>query len=78
MSTSICGQRTPTELKAGLRSYFAWYNGERPHSSLGGKTPEAIYAEGLARQAALCFGPPYQSFWIGTLRLIPGARWARL
>ena len=43
---------TGTELRAGLRSYFAWYNGERPHSSLGGRTPEAIYAEGLARQAA--------------------------
>ena len=43
---------TGTELKAGLRSYFAWYNTERPHSSLGGETPEAIYAEGLVRQAA--------------------------
>ena len=38
------------ELKAGLRAYFAWYT--RPHSSLGGKTPDAIYAEGLLRQAA--------------------------
>ncbi|MBU2777363.1 transposase, partial [Acidithiobacillus sp. CV18-2] len=26
---------TGTELKAGLRTYFDWYNAERPHSSLG-------------------------------------------
>ena len=43
---------TGTELKAGLRSYYAWHNTERPHSSLGGKTPEAVYVNGLVRQAA--------------------------
>ena len=43
---------TGSDLKAGLRTYFAWYNTERPHSSLGGKTPEVTYAEGLLRQAA--------------------------
>ena len=31
------------ELVAGLRAYFAFYNDERPHQSLGGRTPGQIY-----------------------------------
>ena len=27
----------------GLIEYFAFYNGERPHQSLGHKTPDAVY-----------------------------------
>ncbi|MBU2798696.1 transposase, partial [Acidithiobacillus sp. VAN18-4] len=33
---------TGTELKAGLRTYFDWYNAERPHSSLGDRTPDVV------------------------------------
>ncbi|UTV80729.1 IS3 family transposase [Acidithiobacillus sp. YTS05] len=43
---------TGTELKAGLRAYFDWYNAERPHSSLGDRTPDVVYAEGLQRLVA--------------------------
>ena len=32
-----------------LGEYFAFYNGERRHSSLAGKTPSAVYREGRAR-----------------------------
>jgi putative transposase len=28
---------------AGLKTYFAFYNHERPHSSLGGATPAEVY-----------------------------------
>ena len=31
------------ELVAGLRAYFAFYNDERPHQSLGGRTPGQVY-----------------------------------
>jgi len=27
----------------GLAEYFAFYNGERPHQSLGKQTPEVVY-----------------------------------
>lgn len=35
--------RTMGELKAGLGRYFAFYNGERFHESLGYETPDTIY-----------------------------------
>ena len=41
-----------TELKAGLKAYFAWYNGEKPHSALNDRTPDAVYAESVQRQVA--------------------------
>ena len=31
------------ELTTGLTEYFAFYNGERPHQSLGYKTPDVVY-----------------------------------
>jgi putative transposase len=34
------------ELLLGLTEYFAFYNGERPHQSLGYLTPEAVYRSG--------------------------------
>lgn len=35
--TSMCG------LEIGLTEYFTFYNGERPHQSLGHKTPDVVY-----------------------------------
>ena len=34
---------TVSELKAALQTYFHFYNNERPHKSLGGKSPADIY-----------------------------------
>jgi len=43
--------RNVTEARQGLRDYFEFYNCERVHQSLGYKTPEAVYRQGL-KQAA--------------------------
>ena len=43
---------TVEELIAGLRIFFDDYNYERPHSSLGGKTPADIYFGAAAYQQA--------------------------
>ena len=37
------GYATMGELMVGLAKYFTFYNGERPHQSLGYKTPVAVY-----------------------------------
>ena len=37
------GYATMIELRIGLAEYFTFYNGERPHQSLGQKTPEVVY-----------------------------------
>ncbi len=37
--------------KAGLGTYLAFYNTRRPHQSLDGKTPDAIYFAGLPQEA---------------------------
>ncbi len=34
---------TPTELRAGLARYFAFYNARRRHSALDRRTPDAVY-----------------------------------
>ena len=34
---------TTEELLAGLRTFFDYYNNERPHSSLGDRTPAEVY-----------------------------------
>lgn len=40
------GYATMGELTIGLTQYFAFYNAERPHQSLGYKTPFEVYASG--------------------------------
>ena len=40
------GYGTMGELTLGLASYFAFYNSERPHQSLGNRTPHEVYASG--------------------------------
>lgn len=37
------GYDTPVEMKQGLTEYFRHYNTERPHQSLGYKTPNEVY-----------------------------------
>ena len=44
---------TVEDLKKGLRQYFWFYNNERPHQSLGDKTPAEVYFENCQlREAA--------------------------
>ena len=38
------GYSNTMELMIGLAEYFVFYNGERPHQSLGNLTPNAVYA----------------------------------
>ena len=40
------GYANPMELMIGLTEYFVFYNGERPHQSLGNRTPAEVYATG--------------------------------
>ncbi len=42
---------TVTELLEGLRRYFAFYNQERLHQSLGYEAPAVVYRGGVARRA---------------------------
>lgn len=42
------GYDTVAEARAGIASYFAFYNGRRRHASLGRRTPAAVYVEGAA------------------------------
>ena len=35
---------TGSELPAGLARWIGYYNADRPHSALGGKTPDEAYA----------------------------------
>lgn len=44
---------TVSEARASLGSYFAFYNIRRPHSSLGGKTPDEHYTGGLPEPVAV-------------------------
>ncbi len=37
------GYATVGELMVGLTKYFVFYNGERPHQSLGNQTPDVVY-----------------------------------
>ena len=39
------------ELGRGLGRYFGFYNNERPHQSLGYRTPAAVYRQGRAPTA---------------------------
>lgn len=39
------GYESPAEARQQIGSYIAFYNGRRPHQSLGGKPPELVYSE---------------------------------
>jgi len=44
---------TGSELRAGLSSWISYYNAQRPHSALAGRTPDEAYgAAGMERLAA--------------------------
>jgi putative transposase len=47
------GYATMGELMVGLSKYFAFYNGERPHQSLGNKTPDVVYRTGVGGGAMI-------------------------
>ncbi len=40
------------EARAGIERYFEFYNARRPHSSLGGMTPNQFYDSSLPAPAA--------------------------
>jgi len=48
------GYETVPELERGLKAYFTFYNDERPHQSLGYRTPAAVY-RGSSSRARLIF-----------------------
>lgn len=41
------------ELMVGLAQYFAFYNAERPHQSLGYQTPDQVYLDGVSGGALI-------------------------
>ena len=47
------GYGTVAELTFGLAEYFAFYNAERPHQSLGNRTPNTVYANGSGGGASI-------------------------
>lgn len=47
------GYSTMNELTLGLADYFAFYNGERPHQSLGQKTPNIVYQSAMGGGAVI-------------------------
>ena len=47
------GYATVGELMIGLIEYFAFYNGERPHQSLGHKTPDVVYQTAMGGGAMI-------------------------
>jgi len=47
------GYASMGELMVGLAEYFAFYNGERPHQSLGQKTPEVVYRTAIGGGAVI-------------------------
>jgi hypothetical protein len=59
------------EAKERLNVYLEFYNGKRPHQSLDGKTPDAVYFETVCeeKQAARVIiesgaVPPVCGFWV--------------
>ena len=54
------GYASMPELLLGLTEYFAFYNGERPHQSLGNRTPDEVYRTGEGGGASIAdhFGGP--------------------
>ncbi|WP_313177015.1 integrase core domain-containing protein, partial [Massilia sp.] len=47
------GYANMAELTMGLAQYFAFYNAERPHQSLGYKTPASVYRSGIGGGALI-------------------------
>jgi putative transposase len=47
------GYATMGELMVGLAEYFAFYNGERPHQSLGNAAPADVYRNGIGGGALI-------------------------
>jgi putative transposase len=47
------GYATMGELTVGLTEYFAFYNGERPHQSLGDQTPQLVYQTAIGGGAMI-------------------------
>ena len=47
------GYATMGELMVGLAEYFAFYNGERPHQSLGQETPDVVYRTAIGGGAVI-------------------------
>jgi len=47
------GYSTVADLTLGLTEYFVFYNNERPHQSLGNRTPNAVYADGNGGGASI-------------------------
>ncbi|MEL3893085.1 IS3-like element ISPpu29 family transposase [Pseudomonas aeruginosa] len=47
------GYANMAELTVGLAQYFAFYNAERPHQSLGYKTPASVYRSGIGGGALI-------------------------
>jgi putative transposase len=47
------GYATMGELMVGLTKYFIFYNGERPHQSLGNSTPDVVYRTGVGGGAMI-------------------------
>ena len=41
------------ELTLGLMEYFAFYNSERPHQSLGNRAPDEVYAAAVGGGARI-------------------------
>jgi putative transposase len=41
-----------SQARQGLQRYFKFYNEQRPHSSLDGKTPDTVYFSSLSIQKA--------------------------
>jgi putative transposase len=41
------------ELTLGLTEYFAFYNSERPHQSLGHETPDTVYRTAIGGGAVI-------------------------
>ena len=47
------GYSSMGELTLGLTEYFAFYNGERPHQSLGNTTPDTVYRTAIGGGAVI-------------------------
>lgn len=47
------GYANMAELMVGLAQYFVFYNAERPHQSLGYKTPASVYRSGIGGGALI-------------------------